>query len=91
MIYQGVALLNSKWYNELMPENEKAPGDAKLAEGNFEKLMLLRAMRPDRVTAGLPNWAAKHLGTEYTECDAKFSPYEIFTLAFEDCDNVIPM
>jgi len=45
-----------EWFNEIDPEMRRVPGDYKHIEGKFEKLMVLRAMRPDRLTTAIPNW-----------------------------------
>merc|ERR1719359_777263 len=55
--------------------------------------MVLRAMRPDRLTTALPLWINRILpfGNEYTECDSKFSPTEVANDCFKDTNNAIPL
>jgi len=49
------------WFAEIAPENIRTPGDYKHFEGKFEKLLVLRAMRPDRLTTAIPNWVNRIL------------------------------
>jgi len=58
------------WYNEIAPEKEKMPAaDYKSFENKFEHILLIRAMRPDRLTSILPIWIASHLGPGFIDCD----------------------
>lgn len=41
------------WFDSEMPEAHKLPGDYQKTLNNFDRLILLRAMRPDRVTTAL--------------------------------------
>lgn len=54
-----------KWFDSEMPEVAKFPGDYQKSLGNFDRLILLRAMRPDRVTTALRSWIAEMMGKEY--------------------------
>jgi dynein heavy chain, axonemal len=52
------------WYNSPVPESDRPPG--KLSGGtDLERLLLLRVMRPDRVTFALRNFIAGALGESY--------------------------
>lgn len=48
------------WFNELNPENVKLPSEwRKLENQPFLKLCVIRALRPDRMTAALMNFINK--------------------------------
>ena len=54
-----------KWFDSEMPELAKIPGDYQKQLSDFDRLILLRAMRPDRVTTALKSWIEGMMGTEY--------------------------
>jgi len=74
------------WFNEISPEKEKIPGDYKQFEGRFEQILLLRAIRPDRLTSILPIWINMHLGPGFTDCDGTMLQQGIVESSFDDCD-----
>ena len=42
------------WYNDLQPEDQKLPLDWKKLDNQlFQKLLVLRCLRPDRITVAL--------------------------------------
>jgi len=50
------------WYNALQPESEKLPLDWKKLESMpFQKLLVIRCLRPDRITTALDNFIRKTL------------------------------
>lgn len=64
------------WYNELTPEDEKLPLDwKKLEQTPFQKLLVIRVLRPDRITTALDNFVRKTLpnGDDYVDCDSTSS------------------
>jgi dynein heavy chain len=64
------------WYNELTPETEKLPLDWKKLENMpFEKLLVIRCLRPDRITTALDNFIRKTLprGDDFVSCDSTSS------------------
>jgi len=79
------------WYNEVAPEKEKVPGEYNKFEGKFEQILLLRALRPDRLTSVLPIWISFHLGDGFTNCDSTLLSQQIIENSFEDCDYKKPM
>lgn len=79
------------WFNEISPEREKIPGDYKQFEGRFEQILLLRAIRPDRLTSILPIWINMHLGPGFTDCDGTMLQQGIVESSFDDCDYKKPM
>ncbi|KAM6967495.1 dynein axonemal heavy chain 11 [Aplochiton taeniatus] len=48
------------------PEKERFPQDWK-SKSSLQKLIILRAIRPDRMTYGLRNFVEENLGTKYIE------------------------
>jgi len=61
------------WYNELTPETEKLPLDWKKLESMpFQKLLVIRCLRPDRITTSLDNFIRKTLpcGDDFVDCDS---------------------
>jgi dynein heavy chain len=54
-----------KWFDNEMPELAKFPGDYQKLLGPFDRLILLRAMRPDRVTTALKTYIKDSMGEEY--------------------------
>ena len=53
------------WFDSECPEVSKMPGDYQKLLNSFERLILLRAMRPDRVTTALKTWIGEMMGNEY--------------------------
>ncbi len=69
----GAAKRFEDWYNELTPETEKLPLDwKKLEQMPFEKLLVIRALRPDRITIALDNYIRKVMprGDDFVDCDS---------------------
>lgn len=54
-----------KWFDSEMPEVAKFPGDYQKTLTAFDRLIVLRAMRPDRVTTALKSWMEEVMGKEY--------------------------
>merc|ERR1719238_1807065 len=60
-----------EWFNELTPEKVKLPLDWKRLDGTpFQKLLPIRALRPDRLTGALADWIRDALpnGRDYMDC-----------------------
>jgi len=55
------------WFDDEKAEKAKMPGDYEKGLSDFEKLVLLRAMRPDRVSTALKNWIGNTMGKVYVE------------------------
>ena len=82
------------WYNELTPETEKLPLDWKKLESMpFEKLLVIRSLRPDRITTALDNFIRKTLprGDDFVDCDQKLSFNEILFSAYSDSTTMTPI
>jgi len=68
------------WYNELLPEDQKLPLDwKKLDNMPFQKLLVLRCLRPDRITIALANFIRGVLpyGSEYIDMDSRSTQADI--------------
>jgi dynein heavy chain len=69
---EGEALLWRKWYSDERPETCDLPKSfANISL--FHRTLLLRAMRPDRLTYALREFVDENMGTEYVEQD----PFDI--------------
>jgi dynein heavy chain, axonemal len=82
------------WYNELTPETEKLPLDWKKLESMpFEKLLVIRCLRPDRITTALDNFIRKTLprGDDFVDCDQTFGFNEILLSAYGDSTTMTPI
>jgi dynein heavy chain len=83
-----------EWYQHFTPESEKLPGDwRELDKYPFQKLLVVRILRPDRMTAALNNFICELLpnGKEYVECDSQFSSFQVLESSFEDSSPLIPL
>lgn len=61
------------WYNELDPEDRALPLEWRSLESRpFQKMLVVRCMRPDRVTTALNNFIRSNLpkGDAFVDCDA---------------------
>lgn len=63
---EGESHLWRKWYAEERPESSELPKSVKDIS-LFHRILLLRAMRPDRLTNALVEFAHNMLGREYVE------------------------
>lgn len=75
------------WFNEIAPEEVKLPGDwRKLETQPFQKLCVIRALRPDRMTNSLTAFIKNSLpnGEAFVNMDSSASFKEILESAFED-------
>ena len=55
-----------KWCDLEMPENEKLPLDYK-NKSDFQKLLVIRALRPDRMVNALTQFISNQIGEKFTE------------------------
>jgi dynein heavy chain len=83
------------WFNEQAPEEVKLPLDWKRLDTSnpLQKLLVLKSLRPDRLTVGLSNWIGRSLpsGRAFTECDASLAFFEVLASAFDDSDATTPI
>jgi dynein heavy chain len=68
-----------KWCDLETPENEKLPLDYK-NKTDFQKLLVIRALRPDRMVNSLTQFIANQIGEKYTE-DVVFTLEETYSEA----------
>lgn len=82
------------WYNELTPEEVKLPLDwKKLDQMFFQKLLVLRCLRPDRLTTALNMFIRQALpsGDQFVEMDQKLSFGDILLSAVDDSTPNTPI
>jgi dynein heavy chain len=82
------------WYNYLAPEIEKLPLDWKrLEQFPFQKMLVTRCLRPDRVTVALSHFITKTLphGKKFVECDATSSAEEVLFSSYADSTPATPI
>ena len=61
----GSAKRWQEWMELERPEDEPLPGDWKRMP-EFERLLIFRTLRPDRLTAAMQRFVANTIGKEYT-------------------------
>jgi len=82
------------WYNWPDPENEKLPLDwKKLDQQPFHKLLVIRCLRPDRITTALDGFIRKTLpaGNDFVDCDSTSSFIQVLTSAYNDSTPTTPI
>ena len=75
---EGEALLWRKWYMDEKPEVCDLPKSVANIS-LFHRMLLLRAMRPDRLTYALREFVTEYMGAEYIEQP----PFDIDTIVEE--------
>jgi len=85
-----------EWFNELAPEEVKLPLDWKRLDSQgqtFQKLLVLRCLRPDRMASALAEWIRNNLphGKDYMDCDGSSSFFHILSTSFDDSTSVTPL
>ena len=83
-----------EWYQSFVPEEERLPMDwRELDKVPFKKLMVIRVMRPDRMTAAITNFIKEVLpkGKDFVECDNDLSGFQIFEQSFKDSSPLTPI
>uniref|UniRef100_A0A7S2NI24 Dynein heavy chain n=1 Tax=Haptolina brevifila TaxID=156173 RepID=A0A7S2NI24_9EUKA len=74
-----------EWSEHPTPETEQLPTDWKRL-GGFQQLLIMRAIRPDRITLSLRSWVVSVLGHQYGEAINFDLP-----LSFEDSGPAVPV
>uniref|UniRef100_A0A7S0WPT2 Dynein heavy chain n=2 Tax=Pyramimonas obovata TaxID=1411642 RepID=A0A7S0WPT2_9CHLO len=67
-----------KWASNQLCERLHLPGEWQKSLTEFQKLLLMRAVRPDRITGALSVFVEKMMGTPYVNQDA-FDAAQMFT------------
>merc|ERR1719420_668370 len=84
-----------EWYLKGNAEDEPLPLDWRKLDENdpFAKLLIIRAMRPDRMTSAVSKFVTKMLpdGQKYTELDAGLSFANVLTYSLEDSTPYTPL
>merc|ERR1719387_913248 len=83
-----------EWFNELTPEEVKLPLDWKRLDSvPFQKLLVQRCLRPDRMASALAEWIRISLpnGKAFMDCDGSSSFYEVLSNSAEDATNITPI
>jgi dynein heavy chain len=83
-----------EWYNHEKPEGEKLPLDwSQLDKTPFQKILVVRCLRPDRLTVAFSQWLRTTLpdGDKFVDADASLNSRRILELALEDSSPAIPI
>ena len=83
-----------EWFNSISPEKEKLPLDwAGLDREPFHKMLVVRCLRPDRMTAALTTFIRRTLpnGSSYVECDSTLNSIEILDQCISDSTAKTPI
>ena len=83
-----------EWFNHTTPESEKLPLDWRTLDSTpFKKLVVIRCLRPDRLTVAVKNFIKVTLpsGSTYTDADGELNSYQVLEQAFSDSDPAIPI
>ena len=82
------------WYNEQYPELKTLPLDWRsLDQTPFQKLLVVRCLRPDRCNVALNNFIRATLpaGDDFVDCDSTSSSVQVLQSAFGDSTNTTPI
>eukprot|EP00968_Pinguiococcus_pyrenoidosus_P000337 scaffold23_cov268-Pinguiococcus_pyrenoidosus.AAC.7 len=74
-----------QWFDSEAPETAKLPGDYQKSLAPFARLILLRCLRPDRVTTALRTYIAEVMGNDYI-----FQPPFDMDAAYAETSNQTP-
>jgi dynein heavy chain len=83
-----------EWFQNFTPESEKLPGDWRELDKNpFKKLLVVRVLRLDRMTAALTNFIKEFVprGKDFVECDSQLNSLQVIESSFEDSNPNIPL
>jgi dynein heavy chain len=83
-----------EWFQLFTPETERLPGAwRELDKSPFKKLLVIRVLRPDRITSALTAFVREILpnGKDFVECDSELNSLQILESAYEDSSPPIPL
>jgi dynein heavy chain len=83
-----------EWYNHVTPEDERLPMDWKrLDQTPFQKMLVVRVLRPDRVTTALDKFVRKTLprGDDYVDCDSTSSFAQVLASSYSESTTTTPL
>ena len=60
-------LLFKKIFDSTEPQNEPLPGEWDSKLNTFQKLIVLKSLRSDKITLGVQNFVVEHLGQPFVE------------------------
>ena len=84
----------AEWFNHATPETEKLPLDWRdLDRRPFRKLLVVRCLRPDRLTSALMQFVRTTLpgGSGYADLDADSNSFGVLEQAFDDASPTVPI
>ena len=83
-----------EWFNHVTPETEKLPLDwAQLDKTPMKKLLVLRCLRPDRVTVALRSFVSQTLpgGPRFTDLDSTLNSLGVLNETLKDTTTTTPL
>uniref|UniRef100_H3HCG5 AAA+ ATPase domain-containing protein n=1 Tax=Phytophthora ramorum TaxID=164328 RepID=H3HCG5_PHYRM len=83
-----------EWYNHVTPESEKLPLDwAGLDRTPFLKLLVVRCLRPDRMTVAVNEFVRQVLpnGSNYCDCDSALNTLQVMDNSYLDSTPTTPL
>ncbi|KAF4030914.1 Dynein heavy chain C-terminal domain [Phytophthora infestans] len=83
-----------EWYNHVTPESEKLPLDwAGLDRTPFLKLLVVRCLRPDRMTVAVNEFVRQVLpnGSNYCDCDSALNALQVMDNSYLDSTPTTPL
>ena len=82
------------WFSHATPEDEKLPLDwSALEKLPFQKLLVIRALRPDRMTVAVNNFVRKSLpaGNDFVDCDGTLNSAQVLAASLKDSSPITPI